>query len=379
MDKRIFILTTITFIVGLVELIIGGILPLIADDLDITLGRAGLLITAFSLSFAIAGPVLLSLTSKVERKKLIIIVLVFFLLSNSLAIISTNFSLLLLARVLSAMCAALLVSLSLTIASQISSVANRSRAIGTVLMGVSASLVFGVPLGLLLGNAWGWRAPFVVIILMIMILIILIRFSLNKMEARESLPLKSQIKALGQPKIILIQSVSILFFVAHLTLYAYLTPFLQSTMNFTGNSLSIMYLFFGLAAICGSWYGGYASDRYGTGKTIIVVISLFAVALLTIPLLISQTVILVIVLLIWSFLSWALTPAVQGHLISIAPKTSDIQQSINNSNTHVGMAIGSFVGGVTIDLYNVEMNSTIGGIIAILTLIVAIATLKIRI
>jgi len=378
MDKKIYILATITFIVGLAELIIGGILPLIADDLDVTLGRAGLLITAFSLSFSITGPALLSLTSKVERKKLIIIVLVFFLLSNLLAIISTDFSLLLLARVLSAMFAALLISLCLTIASQICSVANRSRAIGTVLMGVSASLVLGVPFGLLLGNEWGWRAPFILIIVMIIILIIFISFSINKIEARESLPLKSQIKALGHPKIILIQSVSILFFVGHLTLYAYLTPFLQSTMNLTGNSLSIMYLFFGIAAICGSWYGGYASDRYGTGKTIIIVISLFAVALLTIPLLTSQTVMLVIVLLIWNFLSWTLTPAVQGHLIYIAPKTSDIQQSVNNSSTHVGMAIGSFVGGVNIDLYDVEINSTIGGMITILTLIVAVVALKIR-
>lgn len=78
MDKRVYILTTITFIVGLVELIIGGILPLIANDLDITLGRAGLLITVFSLSFAISGPILLSLTAKIKRKKLIIIVLVLF-------------------------------------------------------------------------------------------------------------------------------------------------------------------------------------------------------------------------------------------------------------------------------------------------------------
>ncbi len=70
MDKRIYLLTTLTFIVGLVELIIGGILPFIAADLDITLGQAGLLISAFSLSFAIAGPVLLSLTAKVERKKI---------------------------------------------------------------------------------------------------------------------------------------------------------------------------------------------------------------------------------------------------------------------------------------------------------------------
>lgn len=343
MDKRIYILTVITFIVGLVELIIGGILPFIADDLDITLGRAGLLITAFSLSFAISGPVLLSLTSKVKRKKLIMISLVLFFLSNLLAVASTEFTPLLISRILSAMVAALLISLCLTIASQISSPAYRSRAIGFVLMGVSTSLVLGVPFGLFLGSAWGWRAPFVLIAVMIAILLVLIWFFISEIEGKEALPITSQLKVLAHPKVFMTQSVSILFYVRHLTLYAYLTPFLQSTMNLAGNSLSLMYLLLGIAAIAGSWFGGYASDRYGTKKNIVAVISLFAIALFMIPVLIPIPVLLVIVLVIWSFLSWALTPAIQNQLVSIAPATSDIQQSINNSNTHIGMAIGSFI------------------------------------
>lgn len=92
--------------------------------------------------------------------------------------------------------------------------------------------------------------------------------------------------------------------------------------------------------------------------------------------LLSKPVMLVIALMLWSFLSWALTPAIQSQLVSIAPETSDIQQSINNSNIHIGMAIGSFIGGINIDLYKVEFNSIIGGVIAVFALILAIVALN---
>ncbi len=69
MNKSVYLLMTISFVVGMVELIIGGILDLVADDLGVSLGKAGLLITIFSLVFAIASPILLYLTASVERKK----------------------------------------------------------------------------------------------------------------------------------------------------------------------------------------------------------------------------------------------------------------------------------------------------------------------
>ncbi|KQL58986.1 MULTISPECIES: MFS transporter [Bacillaceae] len=378
MDKRIYLLTTLTFIVGLVELIIGGILPFIAADLNISLGQAGLLISAFSLSFAIAGPVLLSLTAKMERKKLIMIVLVLFLFSNGIAVVSNSLLVLLISRILSASGAALLVSLCLTIASQISLEAYRSRAIGTVLMGVSASLVLGVPLGLFLGNEWGWRAPFVFIVAVTFILMVLIQFTLNPIKPKPYVPLSTQLRALRKPTILLVHSVSILFFIGHLTLYAFLTPFLQSTLHVSGNALSFLYLLFGIAAICGSWFGGYASDRFGNRQTMVVALAFFAFVLFIVPLVSTNGLLLIPLLMLWNFLSWTITPAIQGHLVASAPKTSDIQQSINNSATHVGMAIGSVVGGLTIDVYTVDFNAPVGGFFAVIGLIVAIIAVKIK-
>ncbi|MDC2865359.1 MFS transporter [Bacillus sp. BP-3] len=376
MDNRIYLLTIITFVVGLAELIIGGILPLIAEDLDVSYGQVGMLISMFSLSFAISGPILLSLTSKIERKRLFLIVLLIFFLSNLIIVLSDGYIFLMVARILSAMCAALLISLCVTIASQISDEAYRARAIGFILMGVSASLVLGVPFSLWLGNELGWRAPFLFIAILTLILILVVFIALGRIEPKKRIPLKEQVKALKNRRIILIQLTSIIFFAGHMTLYAYLTPFLQSILNLTENSLSLMYFIIGLVAMFGSLLGGFLTDRVGANRTIILVLSLFTITIITLPFLRFSIVLLIGAMLLWSLLSWSLQPAIQSYLVSSAPTTSDIQQSLNNSGVHIGMAIGSTIGGTIIDLYYVELNAIIGGAITCLALLITFMAFK---
>ncbi|PGO22377.1 MFS transporter [Bacillus cereus] len=375
MNKRVYLLTIVSFVVGLVEMIFGGILPLVANDLGISLGQAGMLISVFSLTFAISGPLLLSATSKIERKRLMLFTLSVALFANMITVLSTSYTLLLVTRIISAMCAALLISLCLTIASNISSEAYRARAISLVLMGVSASLVLGVPFGLMLGNAFGWRAPFVFIVVLTAISIVCIQLLLGKMEPKPSISIQAQLQTLKNKKIICIQLTSVFFFGGHLTLYAYLTPFLQGALGLDGNWLSVMYLIVGIAAIIGGGIGGLLSDRIGPKKTIITVIPVFAMSIFILPFTTFNTALFLIVMIIWSMLSWALQPAIQSYLIVSAPHTSDIQQSLNNSAVHVGMAFGSTIGGITIERLGIEANAVIGGSLVVIALFTSLASM----
>src|SRR5690625_5084875 len=128
MDKRVYLLTIVAFIVGMVELIIGGILDLVATDLNVSLGKAGLLITIFSLVFAVSAPILLVVTAKVERKKLSLLSLFIFFIGNIIAIFSPSFSVLMIARIISAASGSLLIVLCITIASSI--VRSEERRVG---------------------------------------------------------------------------------------------------------------------------------------------------------------------------------------------------------------------------------------------------------
>ncbi|MDQ0481858.1 MFS transporter [Guptibacillus hwajinpoensis] len=368
MNKRVYLLTIVSFVVGMVELIIGGILDLVAEDLNISLGKTGLLISVFSIVFALMGPILLSVTARIERKKLTLLSLVVFLLGNIVAVFSGSFSILMFARIISAASGSLLVVLCVTMASNIVKTEYRARAIGVVFMGISASLVLGVPIGLMLGNTFGWRAPFVLIIVLTLLSMAGVYFFMEKIQPKPAIPLKKQIQTLKDNRIFTAQLTSFLFLSGHLTLYGYLTPFLKSSLGLSGNWVSIVYLIFGFAAVAGGGLGGIASDRFGTKPTIIVSIVLFGVSMFVIPYTTFSFPLFIIIMVIWSMISWGITPAQQSYLIELAPETSDIQQSLNNSALHLGIALGSSVGAFVIDRGTVEMNATVGGLFIVLAL-----------
>src|SRR5699024_9274114 len=108
MNKRVYFLMIVSFVVGMVELIIGGILDLIAVDLQVSLMQVELLITIFSLIFAIAGLILLIITAKIERKLLTLMFLLFFLLGNIVTIFRPTYSILFIGRIISAFSGSLL-------------------------------------------------------------------------------------------------------------------------------------------------------------------------------------------------------------------------------------------------------------------------------
>jgi MFS transporter, DHA1 family, purine base/nucleoside efflux pump len=368
MDKRVYLLTIVSFVVGMVELIIGGIIDLVAADLHVSIGKAGLLISVFSIVYAVAAPILLTATGGMERKKLTLIALLVFLAGNILAFLSPSYSILFLARVISAASGSLLVVLCITIASNIVQEKYRARAIGIVFMGVSASLVLGIPAGLMLGNEFGWRAPFLLIAVLTCLSIAGVYFFMDRIEPKGAISIGQMFAALKNRKILFAQLASFLFLAGHLTLYGYLTPFLKTVLGMDGNWVSIMYLLFGLAAVAGGGAGGYLADRFGTKPTILAIIVLFAAALFSIPHTAFYLPLFIAVMIIWSMLSWAITPALQSYLIESSPETSDIQQSLNNSALHFGIAFGSLVGGVIIEQASVEWNASAGGVFILFAL-----------
>ncbi|EQB39009.1 MULTISPECIES: MFS transporter [Virgibacillus] len=368
MDKRIYLLTIVSFVVGMVELIIGGILDLVANDLQVSLGQAGLLITIFSLIFAISAPILLIVTAKMERKRLTLLALLVFLIGNLVAVFSPVYSILFIGRIISAASGSLLIILCLTIAANLGDDKYRGRAIGIVSMGVSGSLVLGVPIGLVLGNSFGWRAPFVFIVILSILSMIGVHFFMDKVAPKPQVPLKQQMNTLRESKIFLGHATTFLYMAGHTILYAYLTPFVKTTMNMDGNWVSIIYLIFGIAAVSGGGIGGAFSDRFGSKKTIISAILIFAFALLLIPYTTSTMIVFLVVMIIWGMMSWAITPALQSYLIETSPETSDIQQSLNNSALHFGIAFGSLIGGFVIEQATVQQNASIGGIFVLLSL-----------
>lgn len=378
MNIGIFILALATFVAGTVELVIAGIINMIAEDLHVSVGAVGQLVSVFSLVFAFGAPVLIALTSKVEKRKLLLIAMLTFLGGNILSIVSPNFTTLLIARIILAASCSIVVVTSVTMAAKTVATELRGRAIGLIFMGLSASLVLGVPLGTIIGENFGWRMTFVLVsVLSIVSLLGIIKF-LPKVPPQPAVPLLKQIATLKSKKIASIQLISVLELTGHFIVYTYFTLFLKTTMDLSTNMISMVLLVFGIAGITGGWIGGWASDKFGGAITILTFLILFAASLFLLPYATGSKISLLIVVVLYGAMVWALSPAVQNYLAESAPDSSDIQLGLNTSFLHLGVALGSGFGGLLVDYYSVTINTWVAGIMVVLAFISAIYSLTIN-
>ncbi|MHA6260758.1 MFS transporter [Sporosarcina sp. CAU 1771] len=378
MDKRVYLLAISAITVGLVELIVGGILPVIAEDLQVSIASAGQLITVFALVYAVSGPVLLSLTSKVERKKLYLISLTVFFIGNVFTFFSPTFALVMAARVLTAASAALVIVLSLTITARISKPTHRAKALGLIFMGISSSLVLGVPIGIIITNAFGWRFVFLGIAILSLISILLVTKFLEKIPTGNVQSLSSQLKALANKKIFFAHLATMFMLAGHYTVYAYFTPFLETTMQLNPYWISIFYFLFGIAAMSGGAFGGQLATWIGSTKSILFILGAFAISLFILPYFTFSLPLFIIAMMVWGALSWALAPPQQDYIIKSDPVSSDLHQSFNNSALQVGIALGSGVGGIAFgQTGDVTLMPAVGSVLVVIAFICAAISLSI--
>lgn len=377
MNLKIYVLTIATFTVGLVELIIGGLLPTIAQDLDVSLSMTGQLITIYALMYAIAGPTLLALTGKIERKKLYISSMLIFTLGCFLAAWSPSYAVLFISRIITATSGSLIVTLSLTIAVKLVPKNFQARVIGVISMGVSSAIVLGVPLGVMSGEYISWRMLFFIIAILTLVAMMTVQFFLEPIHMTEqTIPLKTQLKSLRNPKIASAHIVTALTLAGHYTVYAYLTPFMETLLHLNSFQISISYFLFGVAAVSGGLIGGILSDKLGSTKSILIIVGTFIAVMFVLPWSTIHLYVFTFVLFIWGILSWALSPAQQSYLIKYAPESSDIQQSFNYSALQIGIALGSLFGGMVLNQTNsVASNAYFGGIIIIVAAVFAVYSL----
>lgn len=373
MNHKVYILAIASFVVGTVELILGGILDLIASSFQVSIAKAGYLISIFSLVYAISAPVLLNITAKFERKKVYLWALFIFLLSNIVALASTSYSMLMVSRILAAMSGSFIIVLSTTMASRLVKPEYQGRALGIVFMGISASLVLGIPIGIFIGNTFGWREVFILIALLTAVIMVIVAISMERLEPAPVVPIKQQLNALRNTKMLSIHIATFFVLAGHLTLYAYFTPFLQETFGLSSGMVTLVYGIFGLAAVAGGGLGGVLSDKLGAPTAVIGIIGAFFLSMVALPFAVKLPFILfLIVMTVWSALSWAVSPAQNNLIIQSAKGNPDVLISTNVAISHLGIAAGSYVGGIIINGYSSLFNGWVGSILVLLGLLATV-------
>lgn len=376
MDTRIWLLAATVFLAGIAENICIGILPGIAADLHVSLAVGGQLTTIFSLTFALAALACSAWLAHRDRKRLLIAALGVFVLSNLLAAASPGYAALFVLRMVMAASCATVILLATMFATDLAPPGKQGRAIGIIFMGISGSLVLGVPVGMTLNNWLGWRAVFVAIGVPVLPLAFLLARRLPMSPARAPVSISAWLRHAMTPKILTGQLVSIAMIGGHFILFAYLTPYLQARLGVSPNKLTALYFAFGAAGVTGAWLGGWCSDRAGPVRALLLCPAVFLMALAALPVAGQNIALFLPAMMLWAGLSWSISPIVQNYLMHSAPERADASLGINVSAMHLGVALGAGLGGLLVDAGGLLLAPWAGAGVVAIALLLAIASVR---
>ncbi|MCY7436260.1 MULTISPECIES: MFS transporter [Bacillus] len=344
----VYLLALAAFLIGTIEYIITGIIQMVANDLHVTTSAAGLLVTSLALSAAIGAPIVIALTINIDRKKILSWMLIIFILSNLITSVSHSFEMVMMTRILQGISGGTAIVVAMAVATRLVEREKRGTAIGIILMGLSSSLVLGVPIGTFLSSMIGWKALFAAIGLITLIPLIVVYRRIPSMKEQEPVTLRMQLSILKDKRILLAVAVTLFYVGGYSTLFTYLTPFLQASANLSITEISGILLLAGICSFLGSSLGGMAADKKGPIFTIFSGIILQIIMLLLLSFVTGNLVLMVAVIMIWMIATWSTSPAQQLYLVTLVPKSPDIALSVNTSFIQFGFALGSGVGGIVL-------------------------------
>ncbi|GIP04730.1 MFS transporter [Paenibacillus sp. JNUCC32] len=359
---KIYVLAIVSFLVGTSEYIISGVLDKIADSLGITITAAGQLITIFSLVYAILTPVLMALTAKVERRKLLVYSLGVFVVANLLSFALPGYIPFVIARVLMAMGAGMVVVTALGIAAKIAPPGKQASSIATVVMGFTASLIIGVPLGRVAAAAFGWKSVFGLIAVLGIISMFVLHKAIPKTTGDAPVPLLQQFALLKKPKVALGLAITFFWLGGYSVAYTYLSPYLLNVSGLNEQWISSALFAFGIASLIGSKFGGFSTDRWGVPLTLIggMLLHIIALIVLTFTDAGASVMLVFAVLVIWSLAAWSSGPTQQYNLVQLEPNSSGVMLGLNQSMMQLSMAAGAGIGGIAIERISLSSIAWIG-------------------
>lgn len=351
MPTAVYLLALSLFAMGSAEFLMGGILPLIAADLSISLPTAGTLISAFAVGALIGGPPFAILAMRWPKRATLFASQVAFIVATAVSLLAAGYWSILIARFAMGLAYACFWSVAAATAVQVSPAGKHAKALSIVVSGLTAAMVLGGPAGTLISDVTGWRGGFWAVVAVTVISAIAGWLAIPKTsnEGVEEPDLKTELRAMKRPVLWVAYATTMTTTAAYMGIFGYLAALLLDVSGLSVEWLPAVLTLFGVGAFIGLSIGGRTADKHQFATLVVGIIGLIVISA-AIALLASSlwaTVLLVFVLGIAGFL---LNPAVWGRVYVIAPDAPMLAGATNSSAFQAGLAIAPLLAGLPISL-----------------------------
>lgn len=368
-------MTLAAFIFNTSEFMPIGLLTSIAAAFSISESQAGIMITAYSWAVMILSVPLMIAVSKVSFKPMLLVTLVVFAFGQILSGIAPTFLILIIARLIVASAHAIFWSVASVIAVKLVDEQHRDFAMSMIVTGTSIAMIFGLPLGRIVGLYLGWRMTFILAGIIAFALFAFQSFVFPTLDKPKPFKVNQLPLLFKNKSLVSIFIVSFLFATAYYTAYSYIEPFMSSIAKLSDTWITLSLSMFGVAGILGSvlFSKFYSKNRVGFLR--LMTLNIAIVLLLLKPSTVSL-ISLLFVCAYWGLTSTAFNVAAQSEIILHADAAGSVAMAFFSGIFNLGIGTGSFIGGKVVDLINLGSIGYIGAVIGLLAGIYCILSTK---
>jgi MFS transporter, DHA1 family, inner membrane transport protein len=348
MPVALYALASGAFGIGTTEFVIMGLLIQVATDLKVSIATAGLLISGYALGVFVGAPILTVATSRLPRKLVLIGLMAIFTVGNLFCALAPNYTVLLLARVVTALAHGTFFGVGAVVATSLVPADRKASAISVMFTGLTIATLLGVPAGAWLGLHFGWRSTFwAVTAIGVIAMIVIAALVPASHDDGKGIALREEVRAVSHPSVLLGLLMTVLGFAGVFTVFTYIQPMLMEVTGFAESAVWPILLVFGVGLIAGNLLGGKLADRKLMPALLLTLTALIAVLLMMTFALHSKWLTVAFVGLL-GIAAFATVPPLQLWVLHKANDAQSLASSLNIGAFNLGNALGAWLGGVVV-------------------------------
>ena len=374
-SKGIFALALSAFCMGVTEFIVAGILPDLAQHFMVSQPVAGWLVTIYAIGVVIGAPILTIPISRLDRKYQLMLNLFIFLLANLIVAISDNFYLTLCARFVAGCMHGVFFVIATIAAIKIAKAGKQNTALALMVSGLTIALVTGIPLGTFVGQLFGFKAIFWLIVVLTGVAIISVWLIMPHIEGQRTF-IRNLFLALCVPKLLRAYIITACTCGASFVLYTYIAEFLLVLSNFDKHSIASILLLYGGSAVVGNLVGGKITDAKGSIISLRLMLSAQVITYALMSVSAYSQVLVLINLCVMGMVSFAsIAPLKSLAILSSHKYAKGFEESaisVNEGSFNVGIACASALGGAIFAHLGIEFNALFAALFALPALMIVL-------
>ncbi|MCK0161635.1 MFS transporter [Allomuricauda sp. F6463D] len=366
------------FGIGLTEFVIMGILPNIADSMDISIPKAGHFIAIYALGVVIGGPVMARITNNLNPKKTLLFLMLWFTIFNTLSAFSEDYWIMMLFRFLSGMPHGAFFGIGAVVSGYLAKPGKAAQAMAIMFSGLTVANILGVPLGTYIGQEWHWGYSFILVGISGVATLTSLYFwmpkkNLESLDAPNSESPSSGIKSKKLWALIALTTVGTGGFFAW---YSYIAPLVISVTKLPEAYVGYVIVVAGIGMFFGNFLGARMVEIFNPIKSVIISMLCMTTVLILNSIFASNSIVLFVLSFIVGVITFSITAPIQIAIIKAAKGAEKLGSSMNQSAFNMGNASGAYFGGLPM-VFGLGVNyaSLVGGVLACFGAIIGIAIL----